>query len=78
VITDISRDGMLEGPDVAGLAAAVAVCSIPVIASGGVSQLGDVMDLAQIPGLGGIIIGKAIYEGRLNLAEAVVALRTQP
>jgi phosphoribosylformimino-5-aminoimidazole carboxamide ribotide isomerase len=78
VITDISRDGMLEGPDVAGLAAAVAACSIPVIASGGVSQLSDLIDLAQIPGLGGIIIGKAIYEGRLNLVEAVAAMRTKP
>lgn len=78
VITDISRDGMLEGPDVTGLAAAVAACSIPVIASGGVSQLSDLIDLARIPDLGGIIIGKAIYEGRLNLAEAVAAMRTKP
>jgi phosphoribosylformimino-5-aminoimidazole carboxamide ribotide isomerase len=77
VITDISRDGMLEGPDVEGLAAAVAASSIPVIASGGVAQLGDLIDLGQIPGLGGIIIGKAIYEGRVNLAEAVGAMRSQ-
>jgi phosphoribosylformimino-5-aminoimidazole carboxamide ribotide isomerase len=77
VITDISRDGMLEGPDVEGLATAVAASSIPVIASGGVAQLSDLIDLGQIPGLGGIIIGKAIYEGRVNLAEAVGAMRSQ-
>jgi phosphoribosylformimino-5-aminoimidazole carboxamide ribotide isomerase len=78
VITDISRDGMLEGPDVDGLAAAVAACSIPIIASGGVSQLSDLIDLGRIPGLGGIIIGKAIYEGRLNLAEAVAVMSAKP
>jgi phosphoribosylformimino-5-aminoimidazole carboxamide ribotide isomerase len=74
VITDISRDGMLEGPDVGGLANAVQASPIPVIASGGVSGLPDVMELAGIAGLSGIIIGKAIYEGRLNLAEAVAAV----
>jgi phosphoribosylformimino-5-aminoimidazole carboxamide ribotide isomerase len=77
VITDISRDGMLEGPDVEGLAAAVAASTIPVIASGGVSDLADVLALAQIPGLGGIITGKAIYEGRLDVAAAVTALRVK-
>jgi phosphoribosylformimino-5-aminoimidazole carboxamide ribotide isomerase len=74
VITDISRDGMLEGPDGGGLANAVQASPIPVIASGGVSGLPDVMELAGIAGLSGIIIGKAIYEGRLNLAEAVAAV----
>lgn len=74
VITDISRDGMLQGPDVQGLAAAVAMSEIPVIASGGVSQLSDVIDLTGIAGLGGIIIGTAIYEGRLDLAQAVRAM----
>lgn len=74
VITDISRDGMLVGPDVEGLAAAVAATSVPVIASGGVASLDDVVALAGIPGLGGIITGKAIYEGRFTVAEAVVAL----
>jgi len=74
VITDISRDGMLVGPDVEGLAAAVAATSVPVIASGGVASLDDVVALAGIPGLGGIITGKAIYEGRFTVAEAVAAL----
>jgi phosphoribosylformimino-5-aminoimidazole carboxamide ribotide isomerase len=74
VITDIGRDGMLTGPDVDGLAAAVAATPIPVVASGGVSSLDDVVALARIPGLGGIITGKAIYEGRFTVAEAVQAL----
>lgn len=74
VITDISRDGMLAGPDIGGLAAAVAATSVPVVASGGVSSIDDIVALARIPGLGGIITGKAIYEGRFTVAEAVAAL----
>lgn len=75
VITDISRDGMLTGPDVAGLTAAVAATAIPVIASGGVASLDDVVALARIPGLGGIITGKALYEGRFTVADALAAVR---
>ena len=75
VITDISRDGMLTGPDVEGLAAAVAATSVPVIASGGVSSIDDIVALARIPGLGGIITGKAVYEGRFTVAEALAALQ---
>jgi phosphoribosylformimino-5-aminoimidazole carboxamide ribotide isomerase len=74
VITDIARDGMLSGPDLEGLAAAVAQTSIPVIASGGVSSIQDIVDLAQISGLGGVITGRAIYEGRFSVAEALRAL----
>lgn len=78
VVTDISRDGMLAGPDLAGLAAAVAATGVPVIASGGVATVADVVELAAIPGLGGVITGKAIYEGRFTVAEALAALREQP
>jgi phosphoribosylformimino-5-aminoimidazole carboxamide ribotide isomerase len=74
VITDIGRDGMLAGPDVDGLAAAVAATSTPVIASGGVSSVDDLVALAAIDGLGGIITGKALYEGRFTVAEALRAL----
>ncbi len=74
VITDISRDGMLTGPDLEGLARAVAATEVPVIASGGVSSVDDIVDLAAIPGLGGIITGKAIYEGRFTVDEALAAL----
>ena len=75
VITDIGRDGMLTGPDVDGLAAAAAATDVPVIASGGVSSLDDIRALTGIAGLAGIITGKAIYEGRFTVAEAVAALR---
>lgn len=74
VITDISRDGMLAGPDVVGLTAAVAATDVPVIASGGVASIDDVVALARIPGLGGVITGKAIYEGRFTVAAALAAL----
>lgn len=75
VITDIARDGMLEGPDIDGLAAVAASSSAPVIASGGVASLADISALAAVPGIGGIITGKAIYEGRFTVAEALKALR---
>jgi phosphoribosylformimino-5-aminoimidazole carboxamide ribotide isomerase len=74
VITDISRDGMLQGPDIEGLRTAVSVSSIPVIASGGVASLDDVRELATIEGLGGVIAGKAIYEKRFTVREAVDVL----
>lgn len=74
VITDISRDGMLSGPDVEGLAAAVEATCVPVIASGGVATIGDIAELAAIPGLGGIITGKAIYERRFSVTDALAAL----
>lgn len=75
VITDIGRDGMLEGPDVEGLTRSAAVAGSPVIASGGVASLADIARLAEIPGLGGVITGKALYEGRFTVAEAVAVLK---
>lgn len=74
VITDIARDGMLSGPDIDGLRASVAATSVPVIASGGVSSLDDVAALSAIDGLGGIITGKALYEGRFTVADALSRL----
>ncbi len=75
VITDIGRDGMLEGPDVEGLTQSAAAAGSPVIASGGVATLADIAGLAEIPGLGGIITGKALYEGRFTVSEALDVLR---
>lgn len=75
VITDISRDGMLVGSDIEGLTAAVASTSIPVIASGGVGELAHLVDLARVGGLHGVIVGKALYEGRFTVREAVEVLR---
>ena len=74
VITDIGRDGMLRGPDLDGLARSAELAGAPVIASGGVSDLADIVALAQIENLGGIITGKAVYEGRFTVTEALDAL----
>jgi phosphoribosylformimino-5-aminoimidazole carboxamide ribotide isomerase len=74
VITDIGRDGMLEGPDLEGLAAAAAATSVPVIASGGVATLDDVERLGRVAGIAGVITGKALYEGRFTVAQAVAVL----
>ena len=74
VVTDIARDGMLAGPDVEGLRDLATRTSVPLVASGGVSSLDDVRALAAIPDLHGVITGKAIYEGRFTVAEAVRVL----
>lgn len=76
VVTDISRDGMLDGPDVEGLARSVELAGAPVIASGGVARLTDIARLAEIDGLGGVITGKALYEGRFTVTDAVALLGT--
>jgi phosphoribosylformimino-5-aminoimidazole carboxamide ribotide isomerase len=74
VITDIARDGMLVGPDIDGLTEAAASTAIPVIASGGVASLTDLAALAAVPGLAGVITGKALYEGRFTVTEALAQL----
>lgn len=76
VITDIARDGMLSGPDVEGLRRALSRTHQPVIASGGVSSRVDLAELAALPGLSGVITGKALYEGRFTVAEAIDTLRS--
>jgi phosphoribosylformimino-5-aminoimidazole carboxamide ribotide isomerase len=70
IYTDISKDGMLEGPNVEATQALAEASPIPVIASGGVTTIEDVRKLSRLP-LCGIIIGRAIYEKRIDLAEAV-------
>lgn len=74
VITDISRDGMLTGPDIDGLSAAALNAPMPVIASGGVGTVDDIVALAAIPNIAGVITGKAIYEGRFTLVDALRAV----
>ncbi len=74
VITDIGRDGMLVGPDLEGLSRSAELARAPVIASGGVSSLDDVVALTRIANLGGIITGKALYEGRFSVRDALDAL----
>lgn len=70
VYTDISRDGMLEGPDVEGTRQLAKSCRVPVIASGGVGSLADIVKLSKLP-IAGIIVGRALYEGKFTLEEAL-------
>ena len=74
IITDISRDGMLAGPDVDGLRDITGMTSTPIIASGGVADLNDLRELRDVNSLEGVIVGKALYEGRFTVAEAVRVL----
>jgi phosphoribosylformimino-5-aminoimidazole carboxamide ribotide isomerase len=77
VATSIARDGMLEGPDLPGMQALLEMTAVPVVASGGVSRLEDLTALAALAadgrGLSGVIVGKAIAEGRFSAGEAMVA-----
>jgi phosphoribosylformimino-5-aminoimidazole carboxamide ribotide isomerase len=71
VYTDIGRDGMLSGPNVEATAALANAISIPVVASGGITDIGDIRDLcgAETDNIMGAITGRAIYEGTLDFAE---------
>jgi phosphoribosylformimino-5-aminoimidazole carboxamide ribotide isomerase len=79
VVTEIARDGTLEGPAVDQLGAVLEVADVPVIASGGVGSLADVETLRDLRAgereLAGAIVGRAIYEGRLRVEEALAATR---
>lgn len=72
VYTDIATDGMMTGPNVAAMAAMQRAVRLPVVASGGVTTVDDVARLAAA-GLSGCIIGRALYEGRIRLPEALRA-----
>ena len=73
IYTDISRDGALAGVNVDAMRAACAATDVPIIASGGVTSAEDVRALKNLP-LFGIIVGKALYEERLTIADAMAAL----
>lgn len=68
VYTDISRDGMLEGPNLTGIKKFIAEINVPVIASGGITAKEDIESLKQT-GAEGCIVGKALYEGKIKLGE---------
>lgn len=83
VVTQIQREGLMTGPDLSGLSEVLAATSLDVIASGGVSDLDDLRALDALAGpggrrLAGAIVGTAIYEGALPVAEAVEVLRCAP
>jgi len=72
VYTDIARDGVMKGPNIEATRRLAEATSIPVVASGGVSQLSDVEALARLP-IAGMIIGRALYEGTIDLGAAMAA-----
>ncbi|MEM6695778.1 MAG: 1-(5-phosphoribosyl)-5-[(5-phosphoribosylamino)methylideneamino]imidazole-4-carboxamide isomerase [Pseudomonadota bacterium] len=76
IYTDIDRDGAMQGPNVAATAALARAVEIPVIASGGVSSLEDLAALKNSGAdLHGVISGRALYDGALDLAQALTLLR---
>ncbi len=77
VVTEISRDGLMTGPDLRGYRALLGAVDLPLIASGGVGSLDDLRRLAWLQvgsrRLAGVIVGRALYEGRFTLHEALAA-----
>ncbi|MBD0022979.1 bifunctional 1-(5-phosphoribosyl)-5-((5-phosphoribosylamino)methylideneamino)imidazole-4-carboxamide isomerase/phosphoribosylanthranilate isomerase PriA [Gordonia pseudamarae] len=76
VVTDVSKDGTLKGPNLALLAEVAAKTSAPIVASGGVSAVEDLVAIAGLvpQGVEGAIVGKALYAGRFTLPEALGAV----
>ena len=78
IFTDISRDGMMEGANVESTAALARAVSIPVIASGGVNGVQDIERLRDSKsGIAGVVIGRALYDGRIDPAKALMTARCQ-
>jgi phosphoribosylformimino-5-aminoimidazole carboxamide ribotide isomerase len=76
IYTDIARDGMLGGPNVSALREIVAYSPFPVIASGGISRIEDLKAVRSLgPQVVGAIVGKALYDGKLEYRSAVAALQ---
>lgn len=75
VYTDIARDGMLTGPNVGQVEQMTRATEVPIIASGGISSLEDIRRLIPLP-IAGIIVGRALYEGKVHLVDALRIART--
>lgn len=73
LFTDIARDGLLAGPNVAATRALAQAVAIPVLASGGIAGLADIAALRSAPGIAGAVVGRALYEGRFTLQQALEA-----
>jgi phosphoribosylformimino-5-aminoimidazole carboxamide ribotide isomerase len=71
IYTDIARDGTQSGPNVWSTEAVAQAAGIPVFASGGVGSLDDIRQLAGIPGVDGVVVGRALYTGALTLGDAL-------
>ncbi len=77
IYTDIARDGMLQGPNLAALREIVARSPVPVIASGGITKAEDIQAIKALgPRIEGAIVGKALYDGKLDLKAALAAAAT--
>ncbi|MBX3307581.1 MAG: 1-(5-phosphoribosyl)-5-[(5-phosphoribosylamino)methylideneamino]imidazole-4-carboxamide isomerase [Nitrospira sp.] len=75
IYTDIARDGMLNGPNLTALKEVVAFSAFPVIASGGISRVEDLLAVRSLgPQITGAIVGKALYDGKLDYQTALAAL----
>lgn len=72
IYTDIATDGMMTGPNLPALAEMLAATHLPIVASGGVHSADDVRSLRKL-NVSGVIIGRAIYEGKITVAEAIAA-----
>jgi phosphoribosylformimino-5-aminoimidazole carboxamide ribotide isomerase len=77
VYTDIARDGMRTGPNVEATVAIARAVKLPVIASGGIKTIEHLRALLPFPEIVGVITGRALYEGDLNLAEAIALARSR-
>jgi phosphoribosyl isomerase A len=75
IVTDVGRDGTLTGPNVELLTQVAARTPSPVVASGGISEIKDLVALAETGVIEGSIVGKALYAGRFTLPEALAAVR---
>jgi len=75
VYTDVARDGTESGPNLWSTGAVAKAAGIPVLASGGVGSLEDIRQLATVPGLAGVIVGRALYSGAVDLATAVAEVQ---
>jgi phosphoribosylformimino-5-aminoimidazole carboxamide ribotide isomerase len=73
--TDVSRDGTEQGPNVEDTAALARAVALPVLASGGVGTLDDIRRLARLPGVTGVVVGRALYTGAVTLPDAIAAGR---
>jgi phosphoribosylformimino-5-aminoimidazole carboxamide ribotide isomerase len=73
--TDVSRDGMEQGPNVDDTAALAHAVTLPILASGGVGRVDDIARLASIPGVQGVVVGRALYSGAVTLPAAMAAGR---
>jgi phosphoribosylformimino-5-aminoimidazole carboxamide ribotide isomerase len=72
--TDVTRDGTEQGPNILDTTSLACALPLPILASGGVASLDDLLRLAAIPGVQGTVVGRALYTGAVDLRDAVARL----